>query len=164
MATTSDTRTFARALYETLLGTALDQLQAAAPKLAGVSDSDPQIAQRITAALPANSLPEVRNFLMVLANEGALQQLPDILKSFEGYLQGVTQEISATVTSAVALAPAQQERITADLRERYGSDLTVSYEVDQTLIGGLVIRVGDQVLDNSLRTRLSAVQRNMLSS
>ena len=41
-------------------------------------------------------------------------------------------------------------------RSRYGADLKVSFGVDQSLIGGLIIRVGDQVLDNSLRTRLTA--------
>jgi F-type H+-transporting ATPase subunit delta len=40
----------------------------------------------------------------------------------------------------------------------------VRFHVDESLLGGLVIRVGDQVLDNSLRTRLSAIQRNMLNS
>ena len=62
------------------------------------------------------------------------------------------------------LTEAQQATITGDLRSRYGADLKVSFGVDQSLIGGLIIRVGDQVLDNSLRTRLSAVQRNMLAS
>ena len=47
--------------------------------------------------------------------------------------------------------------------ERYGDRLELRFQVDPTLIGGLIIRVGDQVLDNSLRTRLSSIQRNMLA-
>jgi len=50
------------------------------------------------------------------------------------------------------------------LRGKYGEGLTVHFDVDASLIGGLIVRVGDQVLDNSLRTRLSAVKNSMLTS
>jgi F-type H+-transporting ATPase subunit delta len=51
------------------------------------------------------------------------------------------------------------------LQQRYPqAELDVKFSVDESLIGGLVIRVGDQVLDNSLRSRLGAIQRNMLVS
>jgi F-type H+-transporting ATPase subunit delta len=75
-----------------------------------------------------------------------------------------TQVLDATVTSAVELADAEQAAIAADLRGKYGDSLVVHFDVDETLIGGLIVRVGDQVLDNSLRARLSAVQRSMLTS
>ena len=74
------------------------------------------------------------------------------------------QPISSDVTSAVELDAAQREKIAAELRATYGERLDLSYTVDPSIIGGLIIRVGDRVLDNSLRTRLSAVQRSMLSS
>ena len=66
--------------------------------------------------------------------------------------------------SRAPLETAQRQTIESDLAQRYGAGISVSYQVDPTLIGGLILRVGDQVLDNSLRTRLSAIQRNMLSS
>lgn len=164
MATTSDVQTFARALYETLIGTALDQLRSAAPKLAGVSESDPKVQQRIELALPANAIPEIRNFLQVLASEGVLDQLPEIVRAFEGYSQGGPRVLKGEVVSAVPLDQVQRERITGELRQRYDAELDLHFSVDESLIGGLIIRVGDQVLDNSLRTRLSAIQRNMLAS
>lgn len=164
MATTSDTQTFARALYETVLGTSLDQLQLAVSKLSGVSESDPNVQQRLEAALPATAQPEVRNFLMVLAREGVLDQLPEIAQAFEAYIQRGPQLVNAEVTSAVALDEAQRERIVRELRQQYPVDLDVHFRIDPSLIGGLIIRVGDRVLDNSLRTRLGMLQRNMLTS
>jgi F-type H+-transporting ATPase subunit delta len=163
MATTADARAIAGALYDSLVGKALEQLRAAAPKLANVGPGDP--AQRIDAALPADALPQVRNFLLGLAREGLLDQAPEVVEAFASYAAGnPAQALDATVTSAVALSEAQQTTVTGDLRARYGADLKVSFETDPSLIGGLIIRVGDQVLDNSLRTRLSAIQRNMLAS
>jgi F-type H+-transporting ATPase subunit delta len=162
MATTVDAKAIAGALYESLMGTALEQLQAAATKLAGSGSGD--TAQRVDEALPAGALPQVRNFLLGLASEGLLDQVGDVAQAFGSLVAGTSaQAVDVLVTSAVALEPAQQESIIADLRARYG-DLKATFAVDASLIGGLVIRVGDRVLDNSLRTRLSAVQRNMLTS
>lgn len=161
MATTVDARSLAGALYESLVGKALEQLRAAAPRLAGPGD----VAQRIDAALPADALPQVRNFLLGLAKEGLLDQVPGVVDAFAAMAAAVQPEaLDATITSAVELTPAQRQTIESDLAQRYGAGIGVSYQVDPTLIGGLILRVGDQVLDNSLRTRLSAIQRNMLSS
>jgi F-type H+-transporting ATPase subunit delta len=164
MATTVDARAIAAALYDSLVGKALEQLRAAAPRLAGPAVGDP--VARIDAALPADALPQVRNFLLGLAKEGLLDQIPQVIEAFAAFAagSGQAQALDAAVTSAVELSAAQQEAVTDDLRKRYGPETSVSFAVDASLIGGLIIRVGDQVLDNSLRTRLSALQRNMLAS
>lgn len=162
MATTVDARAIAGTLYDALVGKALEQLRATAPRLAGTSGD---AAAQIDAALPPDALPQVRNFLLGLAREGLLDQVPGVVEAFASYAAGApAQAIDAAVTSALALSEAQQAAITADLRQRYGAETEVSFDVDPSLIGGLIIRVGDQVLDNSLRTRLSAIQRNMLAS
>ncbi|MEI7645331.1 MAG: ATP synthase F1 subunit delta [Chloroflexales bacterium] len=162
MATTVDAKAIAGALYESLIGTALEQLQTAATKLSGAGSGD--LAQRIDAALPPDALPQVRNFLLGLASEGLIDQVGHVAQAFGSLTAGTSaQALDALITSAVALEPAQQESVVADLRKRYG-DLKATFAVDTSLIGGLVIRIGDRVLDNSLRTRLSAIQRNMLTS
>jgi len=155
---------FARALYDSLIGETLKALRVAASKLEGAGKGDPDLDARITAALPAEAPREVRNFLLALAREGAVDRLPAIVEDFERYSQGEAQALHSEVISAVALSEAQQTHITKDLRQRYGDRLEVRFSVDPSLIGGLIIRVGDQVLDNSLRTRLSAIQRNMMAS
>jgi F-type H+-transporting ATPase subunit delta len=161
MATTVDAKAIAGTLYEALVGAALEQLRAVAPKVAASSGD---AASRINTALPADALPQVRNFLLGLAREGLLDEVGSITEAFAAYAAaGGARVVSAQVTSAVALSAEQQRTIEADLQQRYG-DVQVRYDVDASLLGGLVIRVGDQVLDNSLRTRLSAIQRNMLNS
>jgi F-type H+-transporting ATPase subunit delta len=164
MPTTVDARAIAGALYDSLVGKALEQLRAAAPRLgAAGSVADPEA--QIDAALPAGAMPQVRNFLLGLAREGMLDQVPGVVEAFAALAQGgsTAPAIDAEVTSAVALSEAQRATITADLRQRYGAEVDVRFAVDPSLIGGLILRVGDQVLDNSLRTRLSAIQRNMLA-
>ncbi|MBC8077218.1 MAG: ATP synthase F1 subunit delta [Chloroflexales bacterium] len=158
-----EARTFARALYETLLGNTIAQLRGASEKLA--SNADGAAPERIAAALPQNAPPELRNFLAVLAREGALEQLPAIVMALEEYAPRADRRpISGEITSAQPLSPEQRQRITADLTQRYGQQLELVFKEDTSLIGGLIIRVGDQVLDTSLRTRLSAVQRSMMTS
>jgi F-type H+-transporting ATPase subunit delta len=161
---TSEAQVFARALYDSLIGGALQALRAAAAKLECVSGSGSELEAPIMAALPADTPREVRNFLLALAREDALDRLPAIVQAFERYGQGEARALNSEVISAVPLSEAQQAKIAGDLRERYGDRLEVRFNVDPSLIGGLIIRVGDQVLDNSLRTRLSAIQRNMLAS
>jgi len=159
---TTDARAIAGTLYDALMSTALTQLRAVVPKLAGTTGDE--LTARVEAALPPGTLPQVRNFLLGLAKEGLLDQADEVVAAFAAYASGApAQALDASVISAVDLSAAQQTTISADLQKRYGA-VAVSFSVDPSLIGGLIIRVGDQVLDNSLRTRLSAVQRNMLAS
>ncbi len=157
MATTIDARALASPLVEALLQTAADQIRAVAPRIAGLPASD------AAAALPADLLPQVRNFLLTMAKEGLTSELSAVAAALESYLETSGRAIDASVTSAIELSAEQKEKIAAELRQRYG-DVHVTYHVDPTLIGGLIIRVGDQVLDNSLRARLSAIQRLLQAS
>jgi F-type H+-transporting ATPase subunit delta len=121
----------------------------------------------VTAALPATISKEVRHLVIALAHEGRIEQLHSILLEFEQLARSSladAQPLDGEVTSAVELDDTQRAKVETDLRSRYGSNLTIRFKVDPELLGGLVIRVGDQVLDNSLRTRLSVIQRNMALS
>lgn len=165
MAITTDTRAIAAALFEALVGSAANDLRIAAPKLTQLSGDGEQLQAQVLAALPSSTLPQVRNFVLGMAKEGLLSQIGDVVESFESFVKGApTKPLEAFVTSAVQLDAAQQGRVLTDLRQRYGADLAVTFDTDESLIGGLVIRVGDQVLDNSLRTRLGSIQRSMLTS
>jgi F-type H+-transporting ATPase subunit delta len=94
-----------------------------------------------------------------------LDQLPQIIEAFEHLIARDSQIVNAEVVSAVALESAQQERIASELQQQYGVDSDyLHFKVDETLIGGLIIRIGDKVFDNSLRARLGSVQRSMMMS
>lgn len=162
---TTESRDAARALFDALIGGALSSMKVASAKLSGAHAEGPELQSQIAAALPPDSAPMVGRFLMGLAAAQKLDQLPAIVKAFERYTQvDGAALLDAQVTSAVELNDEQRQRIATDLRSRYGEQVRIEFDVDQSLIGGLIVRVGDQVLDNSLRTRLSVVQRNMTAS
>jgi len=155
---------YARALFDGLVGDAQNALKAAAKRLGGAQGDPAMLEQQVVAALPADAPREIRNFLLTLARDGKLDLLPAVVQSFEQYGQSNARPLTGEVISAIELDEQQRRKILSDLRARYGDRLEVRYSVDPSLIGGLVIRIGDQVLDNSLRSRLSAVQRSMLAS
>ena len=161
---TSDSQVYARALYDGLVGGAQQALKAAAKQLGGAQGDPATLEQQAIAALPADAPREVRNFLVTLARDGKLDLLPAVVQSFEQYGQSNARPLTGEIISAINLDDQQRAKIAGDLRARYGERLELRYGVDPSLIGGLIIRIGDQVLDNSLRARLSAVQRNMLAS
>lgn len=161
---TSEAQVIARVLYDSLITRTLDTLRTAAAKI-GTAGNGEGLEQRIAAALPPDAPRELRQLLLAMANEGTLTLLPHVAGAFERYAQQSAQErLEGEIVSAVELDEAQRARIAEDLRARYGAGIELRFQVDPSLIGGLIIRVGDQVLDNSLRARLSAIQRNMLTS
>jgi F-type H+-transporting ATPase subunit delta len=158
---TGEAQIAARALYDVVTRGMLKGLRDADAVRAALGDG--ASATQVLAALPAGVAPEVRNLVASLAQGDALDQLPAVVRSFEGLVGGSAQRaLEGEVTSAVALDGAQQARILADLTQRYGDRIVVRFSVDESLIGGLIVRMGDRVLDNSLRTRLAALQRNMI--
>jgi F-type H+-transporting ATPase subunit delta len=161
---TSESQVYARALFNGLVGDAQKALKAAAKQLGGAQGDAAMLEQQAMAALPADAPREVRNFLITLARDGKLDLLPAVVQSFEQYGQSNARPLTGEVISAIELDEQQRAKITSELRERYGERLELRFGVDASLIGGLIIRIGDQVLDNSLRARLSAVQRSMLAS
>jgi F-type H+-transporting ATPase subunit delta len=146
------------------VGDAQKALKAAAKQLSGAQGDPAALERQAIAALPADAPREIRNLLVALARDGKLNLLPAVVQSFEQYGQSSARPLTGEVVSAVELSEQQRSKIIGDLRARYGERLELRYSVDASLIGGLIIRIGDQVLDNSLRARLSAVQRNMLAS
>lgn len=161
--TTSEAaRTYAQALHTALVGNALQQLRAVAAGLRSGGDLA-TLAARIDQLLGAGAPVTLKNFLLAMASENDLELLPQVIEAFSSFSQAPAQQLDAEVTSAEALSVEQQQRIENDLRSRYGDGLVLRFTVDPSLIGGLIIRVGDRVVDNSLRTRLAALQRNMLA-
>lgn len=102
------------------------------------------------------------SLVAALKAEGREDMLADVLNEL-AQLARSGGPISAEVTSAVELSAAQRSEIERELRGRYGASLDVAFNIDETLLGGLLIRVGDKVLDTTIRQRLNAVQRNMMA-
>ena len=97
------------------------------------------------------------NFLKLLLENGRVAVLPEISEHFEALKAKVENTVDAVVTSAVALSKAQEQEIAASLKARLGRDVRITTKIDETLIGGAVIRAGDVVIDGSLRARLEGL-------
>ncbi len=95
------------------------------------------------------------NFLGVLTQNRRLSALGRIADSFFAILASKRGELAAEVTSAVALSEGQMEAIKGAIKQAYGRDIQLSAKVDPALIGGLVVRVGSRMIDNSIKTKLN---------
>jgi len=102
------------------------------------------------------------NFLKLLLEYGRIAVLPEISHHFEALKAETENLVEVLVTSASPISTEQQETIAAALRQRLGRDVNLATEIDQTLIGGAVIRAGDVVIDGSLRARLDGLANALI--
>jgi F-type H+-transporting ATPase subunit delta len=105
--------------------------------------------------------PTTRNFLGVLAENRRLGQLPAIVRAFRQLASRHRGETTAEVTSAHPLSEDQVHELKHQLRARVGREVAVDLSVDPALLGGLVVRIGSQMIDSSIRTRLNALASAM---
>lgn len=98
-----------------------------------------------------------KNFVKLLAENGRLQLIGDITAIYEQLRAEAESKIEATVTSAYPLSDAQLQAMTAALKKKLGCEVTLVTETDESLIGGVVIRAGDLVIDGSANAKLSAL-------
>lgn len=168
---------YATALFELALEAgALDAVAADMKALGGLlSDSEDLVAMvrspllsrsqqeaAIAAILEkgnANTL--TRNFAGLLASKRRLFALGDIIKAFGVLLAAHKGEVEADVVSAAPLSDEQLAALKDQLRSAMGREIQVNVSVDEALIGGLVLKVGSRMIDASLATRLSNLERTM---
>jgi F-type H+-transporting ATPase subunit delta len=112
-------------------------------------------------AAPLGLDPLAARFLGVLAQSRRLAELPAVIRAFGILARQHRGETSAEVVSAHPLDDAQVASLKAELARRVGRDVSVSLKVDPALLGGLVVRIGSQMIDSSIRTRLSSLAHAM---
>jgi F-type H+-transporting ATPase subunit delta len=101
------------------------------------------------------------NFLGVLAANRRLAKLPAIISAFKAIAAAQRGEVSATVTSAHPLSDDQLAALKTKLTAREGRTVMLSASVDSDLLGGLVVTIGSQRIDASIRTRLNSLAQAM---
>ncbi|MBS27874.1 MAG: F0F1 ATP synthase subunit delta [Alphaproteobacteria bacterium] len=119
-------------------------------------------ARAITAILEqggANTL--TRRFVGVAAGNNRLFALANMIDAYLAELARRRGEITAQVTSARALNDEQLQQLTESLHAKLGGKIAVEPNVDPSLIGGLVVRVGSRMIDASLKTKLQRLQYAM---
>jgi F-type H+-transporting ATPase subunit delta len=95
-----------------------------------------------------------RNFVRVLASNQRLLLLPEMVSIFEALRAEAEKTVNVVVDSAFELSAAQQDKIVSSLKARMGREIKLVCNVNKELLGGIVIRAGDKVIDGSVRTRL----------
>ena len=109
------------------------------------------------AGLSAN----VANTLALMAQNRRLFVLPQFVAALADLLAEERGEVTAEVTSAKALTKAQSDKLAKTLKAQLGKDVSIHATVDESLIGGLVVKVGSRMIDTSIRAKLNSLQNVM---
>ena len=113
----------------------------------------------MTSVLEAREVGELtKNFVGLIAQNRRLFALTDMVKGFLDELARRRGEVSAEVTAARSLSESQVAALQESLQRSLGGKVSISHEVDPTLIGGMVVKVGSRMVDTSLRTQLNKIQ------
>jgi F-type H+-transporting ATPase subunit delta len=124
--------------------------------------SRPDAVRAIAAIAAAMQLdPTTTRFLGVLADNRRLSQLPAIIRAYRRLAASHRGEVTAEVSSAHPLDDGQVDALRQALRARVGREVTVDLSVDRSLLGGLVVKIGSQMIDSSIRTRLNTLAHAM---
>ncbi|MCK5649531.1 MAG: F0F1 ATP synthase subunit delta [Gammaproteobacteria bacterium] len=103
------------------------------------------------------------NFVRLAAENDRLQVIPHIAQSFEAMCAEEGGSIEAQVISAYAVNATQKKSITEALKKKLGREVTITSKTDKSLLGGVIIRAGDIVIDGSVKTQLEKITHSLLS-
>ena len=107
--------------------------------------------------------PKVLNLIILMLRRGWIEQLPRVAAEFrrlDDQRRGINR---ATATSALPLTPDEVTALTQQLERSTGGQVELDTEVDASLLGGLVVRLGDRLIDGSVRSRLERLRNQLVS-
>jgi F-type H+-transporting ATPase subunit delta len=125
--------------------------------------SDAQAAGILIGVLSGRLNAEAENFLRVLAENGRLELLPEIRSQFEALKDEREGVLEAEVQSAFELSQAQVADLVQRLEKKTGRKIRTKVQVDKSLIAGVRVVLGDQVIDGSARAQLGALEAALKS-
>ncbi len=108
--------------------------------------------------------PEFSNFLELLVEKGRMPEIFRIRREFDELWKKANRRLDVTVTSAIELDPGVVGKIGEEVERQTGDKVELSSEVDDGILGGIVLRVGNMVLDASIRTRLEKLRKSVASA
>ena len=117
--------------------------------------------KRILAAMSEGADPLVRNALFVLVDNGRLDALADVVEHVHEADQRARRQLELELTTAVPIDDAEAEQIRARLAEASGQEVTLQRSVDASILGGVIVRVRDRLVDLSVRGRLEALRLSL---
>ncbi|MGB3246558.1 MAG: F0F1 ATP synthase subunit delta [Sulfitobacter sp.] len=122
---------------------------------------DQQTAAISAIATKMKLSPTMANTLKLMASKRRLFVLPQLVQTLRDTIAEDKGEIAAEVTSAKALTKAQADKLSASLKKSTGKTVTLNQSVDESLIGGLIVKVGSKMIDTSIRSKLNSLQNAM---
>ena len=116
----------------------------------------------IRALVPALGLDSITGrFLGVLADNGRFSELKSVIRLFRDLASDARGETKAEVTSAYPLGDDQIAALKSKLKARVGRDVSIDLHVDPALLGGIIVRLGSQMIDASIATKLNTLATAM---
>lgn len=119
----------------------------------------------LAAELPDASViqsPAGRNLLKLLSENDRLDALAEISEQFEALKAARENRISVTLVAASPVDAAQADSVASALGRKLGRDVELKLEVDESLLGGAIVRAEDMVIDDSLKTRLARLTSSLI--
>ena len=105
--------------------------------------------------------PMVSSTLGLMAQKRRLAVVPALITAVKDMIAEEKGEVTAEVTAAKKLTATQEKKLAATLKKTVGKDVIINTSVDETLIGGLIVKVGSKMIDSSIRSKLSNLQNVM---
>lgn len=124
-------------------------------------DLDPDAKRRVVVTLTEGAHPFVANTLRMLIDRGRIAELPEIAAAFAARVSEAEGRLEVEAVTAIPLPDDLREQIVSSIQEKTGRSVDLSESVDPDIVGGLMLRVGETVVDGSVRSRLDQLRREL---
>jgi F-type H+-transporting ATPase subunit delta len=166
----SDATNYARALFEKAVERQVRDLHTAntalgksnlLTRLDNPAESFDGKKALLNGILPPHADREVRNLVYLLASKNQVHMLDDIVAAFDKMVSAGAPGNMARVTTTIPLTDPERATLESKLRAQYGADLAFDYRLDPDILGGVVVRIGDIVIDGSVAGKLAQMRQKM---
>jgi F-type H+-transporting ATPase subunit delta len=123
-------------------------------------ESRTKVLEALSARLDVSPL--VKSTLLLLSNRLRMRFLPDVAESFQRLSEAAANQIRVEVTTATSMPETYYTQIQLELERTTGQKVLLTRNEDPSIIGGVITRMGDRLLDGSLKTRLSELEDQLL--
>ncbi len=121
-----------------------------------------KVAQKLMQAMQSSEV--MARFITLLVQKKRVFALPEIAKQFQDLVDADKNICRGTVISATELSPEIRAKVESTLNSLTGKQVTLATEVDSSIIGGIIAKVGDLVLDGSLKSQLEGLKESIKGS
>ena len=126
-----------------------------------VSENKKQVLNALTTELKSPS--ELNNFLQILLEADKITLLPEIAKEFRSLHNHFLKSLELSITTAQNLSAEEKQEVLSYLQKNFGSTVQVDWQSNPEIIGGFIVKSGDQLLDSSVSGALEKIKLSLLS-